>query len=1025
MSLAHLEPHHSQHNPGLDSLSNLVEFRLFPQVLERILEKGSVQKYASHSKIMVEGGDFDQLFIPLNGQLEIIIKTGRAFDELNLKTIEKGEPIGVWEILDRKRSGFNINCEQAIDIFSCDASDFRQIMQEFPEAKLAFKVLSASSAARSLLQWLLKAKVETQTCIQILKAISPAESRYKKNSVLKVRSAQLFLIQSGHIGISHSDEDKHYVAFLEAGDFFGLSQTLQDSNFHVHPHFISDASLHQIPAEVLREKLPPPVFLKLCSEPRIHRRLETSDESEISSLADAKEVPTQALEALGYKSNIEIAISDGSLRSTCSAAIQNTMRLMDFEVPTHLISSYLVHKESMSLSHFAQVIENFGFITRIVRSDIEDLDQKAFPALSLLQGRPVVLVGVRNGRVFFIEPRTGLMRMKMGRFLKKWNHLHIEIRKSPVHDVTIHEKVDETTYNPAIVGRKIVRFFNTEAKQMLLQMISMNSFQTFVIAAIPTFFMSMLSDILGNKSFHILRMYFLGLVLILAFQMISQWLQKATLNNIDKYFKFNTHSYFYKLTLESPSNFATPLKTGAIVSKFLSIDFLMNSTWKKRIEIPIAAVSFIVYVAIIASFSWQAATVILLFAGLTIAIANIVRNRVGLDELSTASLRQLTIDRWTEYLSGMASIKSAGGEAVFRRITEGVAIDLARGSQIYQISMQKIHGLCSFVFALAPVSAVYICAQAYMNRTLSMEDLMGASIYAGFCTQPLMSIVNLILYSTTSPTLLQMAGTMARVESQRKLTKIESQAALNFKGKIRFDRVSFRYSDRSPLAISDVSFAIEPGQVIAIVGRSGSGKTTLARLISRHLKPQGGKIYYDDVDALEINESLLIDQIGFVTQTPQLFSGTLASNIAYSDDWVDQARVKLAAEAAGAHSFITNLPAGYNYFLSEEGLGLSSGQKQMVAVARTLYQNPRMLILDEATVHLDPKAEKIISDRLLKYLNHRTIVVVVQRISTARKADLILVMKNGRLQEMGSHNQLMHLDGEYAELYRNQVGAES
>jgi len=424
------------------------------------------------------------------------------------------------------------------------------------------------------------------------------------------------------------------------------------------------------------------------------------------------------------------------------------------------------------------------------------------------------------------------------------------------------------------------------------------------------------------------------------------------------------------------------------------------------------------------AFSWQAALLILVFALGALAVAYFLRNHVGLDELSTSKYRQEEFDGWGEYLTGMDSIKSNNAEGLFRKKVENLSFQLADSGRVYQNSMNMINSLSRLLTDLAPLVAVFIGAQGVLQKTFAMEDLIGVSVYAPFCLSPIMTLVNLILYTTTGPGLQQTVGQMIKQEEVKKASLLSARQKIQITGKVRFDRVSYRYSDRSPMVLSDISFTIEPGQVVAIVGRSGSGKTTVGRLLSGLIKPQGGKIFFDETDSRAIHEESLYRQIGFVSQTPNLFAGSISSNISFGDDNPDLEKIIKCSEAAGAHQYISNLPGGYDYTLSEEGFGVSVGEKQLISMARTLYNDPEMLILDEATVHLDPKAEKIVSDRLLNHMKYRTIVVVVQRISTARKADLILVVKSGRLVESGSHNQLMMLDGEYAELYRNQVGAD-
>jgi len=323
-------------------------------------------------------------------------------------------------------------------------------------------------------------------------------------------------------------------------------------------------------------------------------------------------------------------------------------------------------------------------------------------------------------------------------------------------------------------------------------------------------------------------------------------------------------------------------------------------------------------------------------------------------------------------------------------------------------------------FKVGSTAALFVVINELLYTQTPPSNALALSMYLSYCAGPYLAILNIFAnYSLTG--LYGLPGQMIRSESKESL---KTAKLLSLQGNIRLERVSFRYSDRSPMTLNEVSFTVKAGEVVAIVGRSGSGKTTLGRILSRQAEISGGKLLFDDVDSRLVDPSTLSSQIGFVSQTPTLFSGSIAQNIALSDDVLDYSKIIKAAEASNSHDFIQKLPGSYNYMLNEGGRGLSGGQRVLLTLARVLYSHPKILILDEATAHLDPKAERLISDRLLDFHGRQTIVVIVQRISLARRADKIIVMKAGRVVEMGDHNRLLQNNGEYAELYRHQVGGD-
>lgn len=240
-------------------------------------------------------------------------------------------------------------------------------------------------------------------------------------------------------------------------------------------------------------------------------------------------------------------------------------------------------------------------------------------------------------------------------------------------------------------------------------------------------------------------------------------------------------------------------------------------------------------------------------------------------------------------------------------------------------------------------------------------------------------------------------------------------------GQVEFDHVSFSY-DGEKNAITDVNLKVDPGQIIAIVGPSGAGKTTIANLLPRFYDVTEGSLRIDGIDVRDVTFQSLREQIGLVPQDTMLFNATVKDNILYGRLDATDDEVFEAAKAANALEFIDKLPDGMQTMVGERGNSLSGGQRQRIAIARAILKNPKILILDEATSALDTESEKLVQEALERLMKGRTAFVIAHRLSTIKNADRIVVLKQGRIEEFGTHEQLLNRDGLYRHLYSVQFG---
>jgi len=242
----------------------------------------------------------------------------------------------------------------------------------------------------------------------------------------------------------------------------------------------------------------------------------------------------------------------------------------------------------------------------------------------------------------------------------------------------------------------------------------------------------------------------------------------------------------------------------------------------------------------------------------------------------------------------------------------------------------------------------------------------------------------------------------------------------NVRGEIHFEQVNFSYIEGKS-AINGVNFNIAAGEKVALVGHTGSGKSTIVKLLMRFYNVDSGRISLDDHPIKDLKLSYLREQIGLVSQDPFLFNGTVAENIMYGNIEASRQQIIEAAIASHADPFINNLPKGYDTQVGERGVKLSGGEKHRIAIARTFLKNPPIIVMDEATSSVDTKTEHHIKEALNQLMAGRTTLSIAHRLSTLEGADRILVMREGELVETGSHETLIGMDSEYANLFQHQI----
>jgi ABC-type multidrug transport system fused ATPase/permease subunit len=351
----------------------------------------------------------------------------------------------------------------------------------------------------------------------------------------------------------------------------------------------------------------------------------------------------------------------------------------------------------------------------------------------------------------------------------------------------------------------------------------------------------------------------------------------------------------------------------------------------------------------------------------------------------------------------------------FQKINEGHYLANMKQISIYALFVPLVEILSSGTIGLL----LWYGGGKVIQETITLGALVAFLSYIRMFFQPIRDLSE--KYNILQSAMASLERIFSLLDQEKKTLECRSPKKGEIKGNIQFDRVSFSYNGEDRV-LNEVSFSVHEGETVAIVGVTGAGKTSLLHLLERFYEMEEGSILIDGIDIRERDISQLRSQIGLVMQDTFLFAGDIEENVRLGDQSSDGGRVREVARVVNAERLIQRLPDGYHTKVGEGGEALSSGERQLLAFARALYIDPKILILDEATSHIDPETERLIQEGLAKLLKGRTAIIIAHRLSTIQHSDRIVVLHKGRVREIGTHTELIAKRGLYFRLYQMQFG---
>lgn len=472
--------------------------------------------------------------------------------------------------------------------------------------------------------------------------------------------------------------------------------------------------------------------------------------------------------------------------------------------------------------------------------------------------------------------------------------------------------------------------------------------------------------------------------------------------------------------LRLPLRYFDRRPVGELSSRVNELENIRQFLTGTALTVVLDALFSVVYILVMFIYSVKLTIVSLatipLFMILTFFVSPIVRRQLRAKAERNAETQSFLV----EALSGVQTVKAQNMELKTRwKWQEKYARYVSDGFKTV-LTSTTAGSASGFLNKLSGLLVLWFGASLVLEGNLTLGGLIAFRIISGYVTQPLLRLTQLWQnFQETALSLERLSDIIDHPQEQAEEDRAQIPMP-EIEGNVKYEDLSFRFTPSGPLQLININLEFHKGEFIGIVGQSGSGKSTLMKLLPRLYNAESGRILIDNYDISKVELYSLRQQVGIVPQDSLLFEGSIQDNIALTNPQADTNSVIEAAKTANAHNFIMELPGGYNSRVGERGSSLSGGQRQRIAIARTVLQNPRLLILDEATSALDYDTEAQVCYNLKQWAQGRTVFFITHRLSTIRQADRILVMDKGSVVEIGTHEELMALKGRYYCLYEQQ-----
>jgi len=1008
--------------PLIDFLSGVEIFSAFtPQEMSDIAAGAESRTYAFGDTVCNAGDPSEGLYVIRTGAVRIF--TEEQGKEISMGVRKEREVFGEIAVLRKYHHESSVRASAKTELLYFPYELFAPILARNADASTYIASFVAINTAGGFVTRLfdLRRKVKGNELEEIIRSVGV--KRVREGQTVVEQDAKddrrLYVVRQGRVRVVRKEEGVDYpLATLGQGEVFGEMACLHRQEQPATVTAETDLVLLVVPEATVRLIVDRNPKVREILDERIkftQRELERQ-----KKLAERRKRPLlldfQSRPGHGERIIRRFPLVEQAEEMDCGAACL-AMICKHYGIPMtlgKLRELANVTTQGATLDSLARVGESLGFTTRGVQCTYQALLGFELPFIAHWEGyHYIIIYGISKNHVWVADPGRGFRKLTVEAFERGWTGTCLLFNPGT-------EMVQlAATRSPWV---RFVGYLKPYRKILANLFIATFIIQVLGVAP-PMIIQHILDRVIVHQNMSLLNVLIVGLVVTNLFVQLTTMLRAFLSNFMIRNMDFAMMSQFLKHALSLPLSFFAKRKTGDIFARFQENQKIRAFLTESTITTVLNLLMVFIYFTILFLYNVKMTLLLIAFVIPLVVLTVVATPRLKeyAREVFAASTDAESI--LMETIGGAETVKGMGIERPMRLKWEKKYAN-ALG---VQYRAQRFNILIGFVSQLLNAATTIVIlwtgASLVLAQELTIGQLIAFNALMGSALAPLLGLVRLWNQVNEVGVAMERLGDILDMEPEQKAEDLHSRVILpDLQGDIRFENVFFRYGgNETPYVLENITFNIEPGQLVAVVGQSGSGKTTLAKILVGFYKPSEGRITVDGYDLDVVDKEYYRAQVGYVMQSNLLFSGTIAENIASGDDNPDRRRIVEVARLADAHGFISNMPLGYEQIVGERGMGLSGGQMQRLCIARALYHDPRLLIFDEATSALDTQSESNILSSMQDILKGRTAIVIAHRLSTIMRADKILVLYKGAIVEEGRHEELVDRKGMYFQLVQKQI----